>query len=73
MTYPRRGDVYLVSFDPTIGHEIRKTRPAVVIQNDFSDQYSPITIVAAVSWHFGDPPESATIAIAAQRPFKCAW
>ena len=37
------------------------------------DQYSPITIVAAVSWHFGDPPESATIAIAAQRPFKCAW
>jgi len=56
MTFPRRGDIYLVTFDPTVGHEIRKTRPAVVIQNDVSNQYSPITIVAAVSSQFADPP-----------------
>jgi len=56
MTFPRRGEVYLVSFDPTLGHEIKKTRPAVVIQNDVSNQYSPITIVAAVSLQFSDPP-----------------
>ena len=56
MTYPRRGEIYLVNFDPTLCHEIQKTRPAVVIQNDISNQYSPITIVAAVSSHFGDPP-----------------
>ncbi len=56
MTFPRRGDIYLVAFDPTIGHEIRKTRPAVVIQNDVSNQYSPITIVAAISSQFSDPP-----------------
>jgi mRNA interferase MazF len=31
---PRRGDVWVVSFDPAIGGEIQKTRPAVVLSND---------------------------------------
>lgn len=56
ITFPRRGDIYLVHFDPTVGHEIQKTRPAVVIQNDISNQYSQITIVAAISSQFSDPP-----------------
>ncbi len=34
MTGPRRGDVYLVSLDPTQGREIRKTRPCVVVSPD---------------------------------------
>lgn len=29
-----RGDVWWVSFDPSIGGEIQKTRPAVIISND---------------------------------------
>jgi len=45
----RRGEVYLVSFDPTLGTEIQKTRPALVIQNDIANRYSPITIVAAIT------------------------
>jgi mRNA interferase MazF len=28
---PQRGEVWMVNFDPTIGTEIRKIRPAVVI------------------------------------------
>ena len=56
VAFPRRGELYLVGFDPTVGHEIRKTRPAVVIQNDVSNQYSPITIVAAISTQFSNPP-----------------
>src|SRR5260370_41451333 len=56
VAFPHRGDIYLVRFDPTIGHEIQKTRPAVIIQNDVSNQYSPITIVAAISSQFSDPP-----------------
>jgi len=47
--YPQRGDIYLVNFDPTIGSEIQKTRPALILQNDLANQYSPITIVAAIS------------------------
>jgi len=39
----------LVSFDPTIGSEIQKTRPALILQNDISNQHSPITIVTAIT------------------------
>jgi mRNA interferase MazF len=46
---PKRGEVYLVSFDPTQGAEIQKTRPALVLQNDIGNQHSPLTIVAAVT------------------------
>ena len=56
ITFPRRGEIYLVNFDPTLGREIQKTRPAVVVQNNISNQYSPITIVAAISSQFSDPP-----------------
>ena len=44
-----RGEVYLVSFDPAIGHEIKKTRLALVIQNDIGNRYSSLTIVAAIT------------------------
>jgi mRNA interferase MazF len=44
-----RGEIHLVSFDPTVGHEIKKTRPALVIQNDVGNRYSPLTIVAAIT------------------------
>ena len=49
MTWPRRGEIHLVRFDPTLGAEIRKTRPALVVQNDAANRHSPITIVAAVT------------------------
>jgi mRNA interferase MazF len=52
---PRRGEVYLVSLDPAVGAEIRKTRPAVVVQNDPTNRRSPITIVAAVTSQFEEP------------------
>jgi mRNA interferase MazF len=63
VTFPCRGEIYQVSFDPTMGHEIRKTRPALVIQNDISNEYSPITIVAAISSQFGDPPNPREVVI----------
>jgi mRNA interferase MazF len=55
LNFPKRGEVYLVNFDPTVGAEIRKTRPALVLQNDVANRYSPITIVAAVTSHFEEP------------------
>ena len=45
----RRGDVWLVNLDPTRGHEIKKLRPAVIIQNDLGNKYSPITIIAPIT------------------------
>lgn len=32
--YPRRGEVWWVAFDPSIGGEIQKTRPAIIISNN---------------------------------------
>jgi mRNA interferase MazF len=55
ITHPRRGEVYLTSFDPTTGAEIKKTRPALILQNDIANQHSPITVVAAITSKFDDP------------------
>ncbi len=44
-----RGDVYLVNLDPIVGKEIGKARPAVIIQNDIGNKFSPVTIVAPIS------------------------
>ncbi|MEK6983320.1 MAG: type II toxin-antitoxin system PemK/MazF family toxin [Nanoarchaeota archaeon] len=45
----KRGDIWLVNLDPTIGHEIKKSRPSVIIQNDLGNKYSPITIIAPIT------------------------
>ncbi len=55
VSYPRRGEIHLVSFDPTVGAEIRKTRPALILQNDIANRWSPITIVAALTSQFEEP------------------
>ena len=34
----RRGDVYLVDFDPTKGAETQKTRPAILVSNDAANR-----------------------------------
>lgn len=52
MTVVRRGDVYLVELDPTRGSELKKTRPAVIIQNDVDNRYSPVTIIAPITSKF---------------------
>ena len=56
MTVPRRGEIYLVEFDPARGHEIRKTRPALVIQNDIGNRESQVTIVAAITSKLSQVP-----------------
>jgi mRNA interferase MazF len=35
---PQRGEVWWVAFDPSIGGEIRKTRPAVIVSNDAANR-----------------------------------
>jgi mRNA interferase MazF len=45
----KRGDVFLVNFDPTLGAETKKTRPAVVVSNDIANTHSPIVSIAPLS------------------------
>ena len=49
---PRRGEIYLVRLDPTQGAEIKKTRPALILQNDPANRRSPLTIAAPLSTKF---------------------
>lgn len=34
-----RGEVWWISFDPSVGGEIQKTRPAIILSNDRSNKY----------------------------------
>ena len=47
--------ILIVTFDPTVEAEIRKTRPALVLQNDIANRYSPNTIVAAITSQVDEP------------------
>jgi mRNA interferase MazF len=46
---PRRGDVVWVALDPSLGTEIRKTRPAVVISNDSCNRHGTRVVVLPVT------------------------
>lgn len=54
--FPQRGEIYITALDPALGHEIKKTRPALVIQNDITNRYGMTTIVAAMTSKVSVPP-----------------
>lgn len=45
----KRFDVFLVNLDPTIGSEIKKTRPCVVISPDEMNRYVATVIIAPMT------------------------
>lgn len=47
-SFPQRGQVWLVNFDPTVGAEIKKSRPAVVVSSDAVGRL-PIKLVAPIT------------------------
>ena len=49
MNHPQRGEIYWVNLDPTVGSEIAKTRPAVIISNNVGNQYAERVIVAPLT------------------------
>jgi mRNA interferase MazF len=50
-TSPSRGDVWLVSLDPTTGHEVQKTRPAVVVSSDIYNRFNWVVVVMPLTSH----------------------
>jgi len=42
-------DVYLVNLDPTIGHEIKKSRPCIIISPDEMNRYISTVIIAPMT------------------------
>ncbi|MFZ5595544.1 MAG: type II toxin-antitoxin system PemK/MazF family toxin [Bacillota bacterium] len=45
----RRGDVFFAELSPVVGSEQGGTRPVLILQNDIGNQYSPTTIIAAIT------------------------
>jgi mRNA interferase MazF len=45
----KRGEIYWVEFDPVKGSEQGGLRPALVVQNNIGNQYSPTTVVVAIT------------------------
>jgi mRNA interferase MazF len=46
---PRHGDLYIAQLDPTVGGEIRKTRPVVIVSNDAINTHSRVVVIAPVT------------------------
>ncbi|MGQ3410639.1 type II toxin-antitoxin system PemK/MazF family toxin [Natrinema sp. LN54] len=68
-TEVRRGDVVIVRLDPAEGHEMKKTRPAVVVQNDVGNENASTTIVAPVTGTYRGYPFEVLVE-AAESPFE---
>jgi len=49
MTICKRGEIWMVNFNPGRGSEQTGVRPALIIQNDIGNQYASTTIVAAIT------------------------
>jgi len=52
----KRFEVYLINLDPTVGHEIRKSRPCLVISPDEMNRYISTVIVAPMTTKGRDYP-----------------
>ncbi len=49
MDFPKRGEIWFVSLEPVVGHEIGKTRPALVISNDRNNLFSEMVTVLPIT------------------------
>ena len=46
----KQGEIWLVSLDPTVGSEIQKTRPAIVVNDNTLGRLPPKIIVPLTDW-----------------------
>ena len=49
----KRGEVWWVEFEPSVGSEIRKTRPAVIVSNDIANRHLARVVVVPVNSNTG--------------------
>lgn len=47
---PRRGEIWWICLDPTVGSEIRKTRPCLVVNSDALDRQPLRIVVPLTGW-----------------------
>jgi len=63
-----RGEVWWVEFDPAVGSEIRKRRPAVIVSNDAANRnLSRVVVVPLTSNTERQYPGEAVVTVSGQR------
>ena len=63
----KRGEVWWVEFDPAVGSEIKKTRPAVIVSNDAANRNLARVVVVPLSSNTGRTyPGEALVTVAGQ-------
>lgn len=46
---PKRGEVYWVEFDPSVGKETQKIRPGLIVSNNIGNEFSDIVMIAPIT------------------------
>jgi len=49
MDFPKRGQIWFVSLDPVVGHEMGKKRPALVVSNDRNNLFADTITVLPIT------------------------
>ena len=71
-SFPRRGEIYLVAFNPARGSEQAGTRPAVIVSNEVNNQHSPVVVVAAMTRTIYPKQYPQNVQLPAGRPLNDA-
>ncbi len=47
--HPKRGEIYWVEFDPSVGKETQKTRLGLIVSNDIGNEVSDLVMIAPIT------------------------